>query len=198
NVPLSGLGRVLKRSLDLAVAGLALVLLAPLLALIALAVLAGDGRPVLYGQVRLGRDGRRFTIRKFRTMRRDAELAGAGWSQPDDARRTRLGGFLRASSLDELPQLWNVLTGEMSLVGPRPERPEYATGFAASIPRYFERHRVRSGITGWAQVNGLRGDTPIEERTRYDLFYVENWSLAFDLKILWLTLRAVLSRKNAY
>lgn len=198
HVPLSGLGRVLKRSLDLVVAGLAIVLLAPLFGLIALGVLLDDGRPLLYGQVRLGRDGRRFTIRKFRTMSRDAEAAGAGWSQPGDARRTRLGGFLRASSLDELPQLWNVLKGEMSLVGPRPERPEYVAGFAVSIPRYFERHRVRSGITGWAQVNGLRGDTPIEERTRYDLFYVENWSLGFDLKILWLTLRAVLSRKNAY
>ncbi len=198
HVPLSGLGRVLKRSLDLTVATLALLLLLPLLGLIALAVLADDGRPVLYGQVRLGRDGRRFVIRKFRTMRRDAEQAGAAWSTPRDARRTRLGGWLRASSLDELPQLWNVLTGAMSLVGPRPERPEFVEDFARSIPRYFERHRVRSGITGWAQVNGLRGDTPIEERTRYDLFYVENWSLAFDLKILWLTLRAVLTRKNAY
>ena len=198
HLPLSGLGRVLKRSLDLTVAGLALLLLSPLLALIALVVLIDDGRPILYAQVRLGRDGRRFAIRKFRTMRRDAEPAGAAWSRPDDARRTRLGGWLRASSQDELPQLWNVLTGAMSLVGPRPERPEFVEDFARSIPRYFERHRVRSGITGWAQVNGLRGDTPIEERTRYDLFYVENWSLAFDLKILWLTLRAVLSRKNAY
>ena len=198
HVPLSGLGRVLKRSLDLVVAGLALLALSPLLALIALAVLALDGQPVLYGQVRLGRDGRRFVIHKFRTMRRDAEQAGAARSRPGDARRTRLGGWLRASSLDELPQLWNVITGAMSLVGPRPERPEFVEDFARSIPRYFERHRVRSGITGWAQVNGLRGDTPIEERTRYDLFYVENWSLAFDLKILWLTLRAVLSGKNAY
>ena len=198
HVPLSGLGRVLKRSMDLLVAGLGLALLSPVFGLLALAVLLDDGRPIFYGQVRLGRDGRRFSIRKFRSMRRDAEAGGAAWSRPDDARRTRTGAFLRASSLDELPQLWNVLKGEMSLVGPRPERPEFVEGFARSIPRYFERHRVRSGITGWAQVNGLRGDTPIEERTRYDLFYVENWSLGFDLKILWLTLRAVFRGENAY
>jgi exopolysaccharide biosynthesis polyprenyl glycosylphosphotransferase len=198
HVPLSGFGRVLKRSFDIVASGLGLLLLTPVYALIALAVLIDDGRPVFYGQVRLGRDGRRFTISKFRSMRRDAEAAGAGWSTAGDPRRTRLGGFLRASSLDELPQLWNVLRGEMSLVGPRPERPEYVEAFAKTIPRYFERHRVRSGITGWAQVNGLRGDTPIEERSRYDLFYVENWSLGFDLKILWLTLRAVFKGDNAY
>ncbi len=198
HVPLSGFGRVLKRSFDILAAGLGILLLAPVFALIAVAVLVDDGRPVFYGQVRLGRDGRRFTISKFRSMRRDAEETGLGWSTASDPRRTRLGGFLRASSLDELPQLWNVLKGEMSLVGPRPERPEYVESFAKTIPRYFERHRVRSGITGWAQVNGLRGDTPIEERSRYDLFYVENWSLGFDLKILWLTLRTVLGRDNAY
>lgn len=198
HVPLSGFGRVLKRSFDIAAAGLGLLFLAPLLGLIALAVLLDDGRPVLYGQVRLGRDGRNFVINKFRSMRRDAEASGAGWSRAGDSRRTQLGKLLRASSLDELPQLWNVLVGEMSLVGPRPERPEYVEAFAKTIPRYFERHRVRSGITGWAQVNGLRGDTPIEERTRYDLFYVENWSLGFDLKILWLTLRAVIKGDNAY
>jgi exopolysaccharide biosynthesis polyprenyl glycosylphosphotransferase len=197
HVPLAGLGRVLKRAVDIAASALGLILLAPLLGVIALAVLAGDGRPVLYSQVRLGRDGRRFRIRKFRSMRRDAEAGGAGWTVAGDPRRTRLGAWLRRTSLDELPQLWNVLVGEMSLVGPRPERPEFAAGFSRRIPRYFERHRVRSGITGWAQVNGLRGDTPIEVRTRYDLFYVENWSLAFDLKILWLTLRSVLVRRGA-
>ncbi len=198
HVPLAGLGRVLKRSFDLIVSAIALLVLLPLFLVVALVILADDGRPVFYTQVRLGRDGRKFRIHKFRSMRRDAEDGGAGWTRPADTRRTRLGGFLRASSLDELPQLWNVLRGDMSLVGPRPERPEFVEDFSRSIPRYFERHRVRSGMTGWAQVNGLRGDTPIEERTRYDLFYVENWSLAFDLKILWLTLRAVLSREQAY
>jgi exopolysaccharide biosynthesis polyprenyl glycosylphosphotransferase len=198
HVPLSGLGRVLKRSFDILASGLALLLLSPLMLLLALAVFIDDRRPIFYSQIRLGRDGRRFKIRKYRSMRRDAEKDGVGWSQAGDSRRTRLGGFLRASSLDELPQFWNVLVGDMSLVGPRPERPEYVDDFARSIPRYFERHRVRSGLTGWAQVNGLRGDTPIDERTRYDLFYVENWSLAFDLKILWLTVRTVLSRNNAY
>ena len=197
HVPLAGLGRVLKRAFDIVASGVGLVLLSPLLGILALAVLADDGRPVLYSQVRLGRDGRRFRIRKFRSMRRDAEADGAGWTVTGDRRRTRLGAWLRRTSLDELPQLWNVLVGEMSLVGPRPERPEFAEGFGQRIPRYFERHRVRSGITGWAQVNGLRGDTPIDERTRYDLFYVENWSLAFDLKILWLTLRSVLGRRGA-
>ncbi len=198
HVPLSGLSRVLKRSIDLIVAGLGLLLASPLLLGIMLAILLLDGRPIFYSQERLGRDGRRFHIRKFRSMRVDAELGGAGWTSKNDGRRTRLGGLLRRSSMDELPQLWNVLVGEMSLVGPRPERPEYVEAFAKAIPRYFERHRVRSGITGWAQVNGHRGDTPIEERTRFDLFYVENWSLATDLKILWLTVRAVLKQDNAY
>ena len=198
HIPLSGLSRVLKRSVDLIVTAIALILTAPLLLAITLAILMLDGRPIFYTQERLGRDGRRFGIRKFRSMRTDAERGGTGWTSKDDARRTRLGGLLRRTSLDELPQLWNVLVGEMSLVGPRPERPEYVQAFAKSIPRYFERHRVRSGITGWAQVNGLRGDTPIEERTSFDLFYVENWSLAFDIKILWLTIKAVLKQDNAY
>jgi exopolysaccharide biosynthesis polyprenyl glycosylphosphotransferase len=198
HVPLAGLGRVLKRGFDMAVSGLGLLVLAPLLGLLALLIIAADGRPAFYTQVRLGRDGRRFQIRKLRTMRRGAEGGGAGWTTAADPRRTRLGGLLRAWSLDELPQLWNVLKGEMSLVGPRPERPEHVEAFRREVPRYFERHRVRSGLTGWAQVNGLRGDTPIAERTRYDLFYIENWSFALDLKILWLTLRAVLTRRNAY
>jgi len=136
---------------------------------------------------------------KFRTMQRDAEQhTGPVFASAGDPRRTRVGTLLRASSLDELPQLYNVLRGDMSLVGPRPERPVFVQEFRSSIPRYFERHKVRSGITGWAQVNGLRGDTPLEERTRYDIFYVENWSLGFDLKILAMTLGSVLSRRNAY
>ena len=112
---------------------------------------------------------------------------GPVWAAPGDARRTRAGVLLRRTSLDELPQLWNVLRGEMSLVGPRPERPHFVRQFEKDVPRYFDRHRVKSGMTGWAQVNGLRGSTPIEERTKYDVFYVENWSLLFDLKILFLT-----------
>jgi lipopolysaccharide/colanic/teichoic acid biosynthesis glycosyltransferase len=147
----------------------------------------------------VGRDGRIFHILKYRTMRRDAEqLTGPVFASAADPRRTRFGSWLRTFSLDELPQLWNVLRGDMSLVGPRPERPVFVQEFRSTIPRYFERHKMRSGITGWAQVNGLRGDTPLEERTRFDIYYMENWSLAFDLKILALTLRSVLSRRNAY
>jgi lipopolysaccharide/colanic/teichoic acid biosynthesis glycosyltransferase len=132
-------------------------------------------------------------------MVQDAEsLTGPVFASAADPRRTRLGRGLRAFSLDELPQLYNVLRGDMSLVGPRPERPVFVQEFRSSIPRYFERHKVRSGITGWAQVNGLRGDTPLPERTRYDIYYLENWSLALDVKILAMTLRSVLSRRNAY
>jgi len=155
--------------------------------------------PVFYRQKRVGRDGRVFDMIKFRTMRQDAErLTGPVWARENDPRRTPIGAWLRRSSLDELPQLYNVVRGDMSLVGPRPERPVFVQEFRSAIPRYFERHKVRSGITGWAQVNGLRGDTPLEDRTRYDIFYVENWSLGFDLKILAMTLRSVLSRRNAY
>jgi exopolysaccharide biosynthesis polyprenyl glycosylphosphotransferase len=155
--------------------------------------------PVLFRQPRVGRDGGVFQMLKFRTMRPDAERdSGPVFATQNDPRRTRIGRWLRATSIDELPQLWNVLRGDMSLVGPRPERPVFVQEFRSSIPRYFERHKVRAGITGWAQVNGLRGDTPLAERTRYDIFYVENWSLAFDVKILIMTLRSVLSRRNAY
>jgi lipopolysaccharide/colanic/teichoic acid biosynthesis glycosyltransferase len=129
----------------------------------------------------------------------DAESrTGPVWTAEEDPRRTRLGSWLRRTSLDELPQLWNVLTGSMSLVGPRPERPYFVEQFTGRVPQYFDRHRVKSGMTGWAQVNGLRGNTPIEERTRYDLFYIENWSLGFDLRILLLTLRTLWRQKGAY
>jgi exopolysaccharide biosynthesis polyprenyl glycosylphosphotransferase len=198
-VALTGIDRVAKRTFDLVIAALMLVCLSPLLLLIAVGVRLGSPGPTLYRQQRVGRDGRIFHILKYRTMRRDAEHhTGPVFAHAADPRRTRFGTWLRTFSLDELPQLWNVLRGDMSLVGPRPERPVFVQEFRSTIPRYFERHKMRSGITGWAQVNGLRGDTPLEERTRYDLYYVENWSLAFDLKILALTLRSVVSRRNAY
>jgi lipopolysaccharide/colanic/teichoic acid biosynthesis glycosyltransferase len=155
--------------------------------------------PVFFKQERLGRDGRRFFQYKFRSMIQDAERqTGPVFAKEEDPRRTKVGAFLRKSNLDELPQLLNVLKGEMSLVGPRPEREFFVDKFKEGIPRYFLRHKVKSGITGWAQVNGLRGNTSIEERTKYDLFYVENWSLAFDIKILFLTLKDWFSPKNAY
>ncbi len=198
-VRLTGIHRVFKRSFDLVVCGFLLALFAPLLLGIAAAVLLSSPGPALFLQQRVGRDGRIFTMLKFRTMRRDAEQGtGPVFARAGDPRRTRLGSLLRGYSLDELPQLYNVLRGDMSLVGPRPERPMFVEEFRSSIPRYFERHKVRSGITGWAQVNGLRGDTPLAERTLFDIYYLENWSMAFDVKILLLTLRSVLSRRNAY
>ena len=167
------------------------------LALIALLIkLRGDG-PVFYFQERMGLDGRRFKLVKFRTMPVDAEAAGAVWSDKDDERASRLGAFLRFTSLDEIPQLWNVVVGEMSLVGPRPERPVFVEEFRKQIPRYMQRHRVKAGLTGWAQINGLRGDTSITKRLQCDLFYIEHWSLFFDLKILWRTFWGGFLNKSA-
>jgi len=196
--PEQGWNSVLKRTFDLILAAVGLVTLSPLLLAIALWVKLDSPGPVLYRQERLGLNGRRFRMLKFRTMRPDAEVAGAGWSRPGDPRRTSAGELLRRLSLDELPQLWNVLLGHMSLVGPRPERPVYVEQFRASIPRYMLRHHVRAGMTGWAQVNGLRGDTPLEDRIRYDLYYVQNWSLWFDVRILFLTVARVFKDANAY
>jgi exopolysaccharide biosynthesis polyprenyl glycosylphosphotransferase len=200
DVALRGWNLRLKRGLDLVVAALALVLLSPLLMLLALLVklTSGEG-PVFFVQERVGLDGRPFQLVKFRSMRPDAEAeTGPKWADPDDDRRTPLGTLLRRWSLDELPQLVNVLVGEMSLVGPRPERPHFVAQFSQHIPRYAERHDEKAGMTGWAQVNGLRGQTSIEERTKYDLFYVEHWSLAFDIKILLKTVGTVFRDRNAY
>jgi exopolysaccharide biosynthesis polyprenyl glycosylphosphotransferase len=197
--PLDRVDRVKKRTLDLLVSGLGLTVFLPLFAAITLLVKLDSRGPVFFAQRRIGRDGREFRILKFRSMPPDAERStGPVRAQRDDARPTRVGRWLRRSSLDELPQLWNVLKGEMSLVGPRPERGHFVEEFRHSIPRYLERHGVKSGLTGWAQVNGLRGDTSIEERTRYDIWYVENWSLALDVKILVLTLFRFLFQEEAY
>jgi exopolysaccharide biosynthesis polyprenyl glycosylphosphotransferase len=193
------LDRFEKRTLDIVVAGVALILLSPMLGAVAIAVRLESRGPALFRQRRLGRDGREFDILKFRSMPVAAEEGvGPVRATRDDARPTRFGRALRRTSVDELPQLWNVLCGEMSLLGPRPERPFFVGEFRESIPRYLERHGVKSGITGWAQVNGLRGDTSIEERTRYDLWYVENWSLSLDLRILLLTLLRFLFHEEAY
>jgi Undecaprenyl-phosphate glucose phosphotransferase len=198
-VPLTGWMSLVKRTLDLVIAATALVLLSPLFAVIALAIRLSDGRPVFYRQRRMGLDGRPFEIVKFRSMRLGAEdESGPTWAGPDDPRRTRVGRFLRRWSLDELPQLVNVVKGEMSLVGPRPERPEFVREFKEKFPQYMVRHRVRAGMTGWAQVHGWRGATDLAKRIEYDLYYIENWSLALDVKILWLTLRYGLRHRNAY
>lgn len=196
---LSGWQGLLKRSFDVAVSGTALLLLAPLFALLAVLVRLSSPGPVFYRQPRVGLDGREFDMIKFRSMRTDAEKGtGPVWSVPGDPRTTPVGRLLRRTSLDELPQLWNVFKGEMSLVGPRPERKHFVDRFQGYIPKYVERHRVRSGMTGWAQVNGLRGQSSIEERTQYDLYYIENWSLWFDLKIIFMTLLEVVRGENAY
>ncbi|HZR97763.1 MAG TPA: undecaprenyl-phosphate glucose phosphotransferase [Chloroflexota bacterium] len=200
DVALRGWNRALKRATDVTVSAVLLVLLAPWLLFLALAVkLTSPGGPAFYVQERLGLDGRPFQLLKLRSMRVDAE-AGTGpvMARPDDDRTTTLGKIMRRLSVDELPQLINVLMGEMSLVGPRPERPHFVQQFAHAIPRYADRHQEKAGMTGWAQVNGLRGQTSIEERTRYDLFYVEHWSLLFDLKVLLKTLAAIVRDRNAY
>jgi len=189
----------LKRGFDVAVAGLGLLLVSPLLGVIALVVKTTSPGPVLIHQERLGMRGKVFRMHKFRSMRVDAEAAsGPVWTAEQDPRRTGAGRVLRRLSLDELPQLWNILQGEMSLVGPRAERPKFVKEFSARLPRYEDRHRVRPGLAGWAQANDLRGQTPVEERLIYDLYYIENWSLAFDLKILLITLARVWTHKNAY
>jgi Undecaprenyl-phosphate glucose phosphotransferase len=196
---LYGWNLVLKRVFDLGLGLVALGFAAPVMLTIAAAIKLTSRGPVLYRQDRMGLDGRRFRMLKFRTMCVDAEAAtGPVWARPGDPRRTRLGTFLRETSLDELPQLWNVLRGEMSLVGPRPERPSFVEEFRRRVPGYMLRHKVKAGITGWAQINGWRGNTSIEKRIEYDLYYIESWSIAFDLKILCQTLWLGFRNRNAY
>jgi exopolysaccharide biosynthesis polyprenyl glycosylphosphotransferase len=184
DVALRGWKLTLKRIVDTMVSSIALVLLSPLMMLTALAIKLDSPGPVFFVQERTGLDARSFLMIKFRSMRQDAEASGPGWTTKEDPRRTRVGKFLRRTSIDEFPQFINVLMGDMSLVGPRPEQPAYVEEFRQQIPRYMDRHREKAGITGWAQINGLRGDTSIAERTKYDLWYIENWSLWLDFKIL--------------
>lgn len=190
DVALRGIRSLVKRAFDIVVAALGLVILSPILLLIAILIKLGSRGRVFYLQERMGMDGRRFKMIKFRTMVSDAEKeTGPVMCQPGDPRMTKFGRFLRRFSLDELPQLVNVLKGEMSLIGPRPERPEFVAQFADRIPKYMLRHKVKCGITGWAQVHNLRQDTPIDKRIEYDFYYIQNWSPALDLKIIWMTLR---------
>jgi len=197
--PFVGWAAVQKRVFDGVGSALALVLVSPVLLLVSLAVLASTGRPLFFAQERMGLDGRVFRMFKFRTMRRDAESeSGPVWTRPDDPRRTRVGAFLRRTGLDELPQLWNVLRGDMSLVGPRPERPVFIEEFRREIPGYMLRHKVKAGLTGWAQIHGWRGNTSLHERLEHDMHYIQNWSLGFDLRILLLTLWRGWRNRNAY
>jgi Undecaprenyl-phosphate glucose phosphotransferase len=199
-VPLQGWSSMIKRVMDLLVSATALLLLSPFLLVLALLVrLYGGKGPVLLRQERMTLDGKTFDIFKFRTMIDEAEKnTGPIFATSDDPRRTKIGAWLRRRNLDELPQLLNVFLGDMSLVGPRPERPPFVQQFRERIPQYMRRHRVKSGMTGWAQVNGWRGNTSIEKRIEFDLYYIENWSLRLDLKILILTLFHGFGQDHAY
>ncbi len=197
--PLEGWSRFVKRGFDLLVAAAALIVFSPLMLLIALAIRLEDRGPIFYRQVRMGLDGKRFEIFKFRSMKVGAENGtGAKWAERDDPRRTRIGRLIRAWSLDELPQLFNVLAGDMSVVGPRPERPQFVEQFRAEFPHYMLRHKVRAGMTGWAQVHGWRGNTSMRIRIEHDLYYIENWSLLLDVKIVCMTVVHGLRHENAY
>jgi Undecaprenyl-phosphate glucose phosphotransferase len=199
DMPLRGVHAWAKRALDAAVSGAALTLLALPMALMAAIVRWTSPGPVFYTQERMGLDGRAFTVYKFRSMYQNAEeSSGPVWARDNDPRTTPVGYWLRRLDFDELPQLWNVLKGEMSLVGPRPERPFFVEQFKHRIPQYMLRHKVKAGITGWAQVNGWRGNTSLEKRIEYDLYYIENWSMTLDIKIMWLTvLRGLFQRSVA-
>lgn len=196
---LRGKNVLFKRGMDVLISTLVLIFCSPFLALIALLVKIESPGPVFYIQERVGKDGRVFPCIKFRSMVDDAESeTGPVWALPRDKRKTRVGNLLRRISFDEFPQFVNVLLGHMSVVGPRPERPVFVREFSSRIPRYMERHAEKSGITGWAQVNGLRGNTSIEERTKYDLWYVENWSPILDLKIMLKTVAILFTDQQAY
>jgi len=198
STPLFGLSRLFKRLVDIVLGAIILLFATPLMAFIAFLVKITSRGDVFFSQERVGLDGQTFRIYKFRTMAVDAEVNGAQFAVKNDPRVTPLGKFLRRFSLDELPQLLNVLKGQMSLVGPRPERPVFIEEFRRRVPKYMLRHKVQAGMTGWAQVNGWRGNTSIEKRIEHDLYYIEHWSFMLDLKILWLTLFRAVADRNAY
>lgn len=196
---LRGWRLTVKRVIDVVGSALSLLFLSPIMMFLSLLIKLDSDGPVFFTQERMGLDGKRFMMLKFRSMRVDAEKeTGPVWATANDSRRTRLGAIIRGFSLDEMPQFINVLLGDMSLVGPRPERPVFVEQFKKSIPRYMERHREKAGMTGWAQINGLRGDTSIIERTKYDLWYIENWSVALDLRILVRTILLIFTDRRAY
>jgi Undecaprenyl-phosphate glucose phosphotransferase len=199
-VPLQGFNAWVKRGIDIVLSAAAFVIMAVPLAIIAALVKWTSPGPVFYEQERMGLDGKAFRVYKFRSMYEDAEdTTGPIWARDNDPRATPIGRWLRRFDLDELPQFWNVLKGDMSIVGPRPERPFFVEQFKQRIPQYMLRHKVKAGITGWAQVNGWRGNTSLEKRIEYDLYYIENWSVTLDIKIMWLTVfRGLFQRDVAY
>lgn len=197
--PHYGLNIVVKRVMDIALALIALLILTPVMTLIAILIKLTSPGPVFYSQERCGLNGQSFKMLKFRSMRADAEQkSGAVWAIKDDPRKTKLGDFLRKTSLDELPQFINVLLGDMSIVGPRPERPVFISKFTKTIPNYHARHAVKAGITGWAQVNGWRGNTSLRKRIQFDLYYITHWTPWLDIRILWLTIWHGFVNRNAY
>ena len=198
-VPLQGLSAVIKRALDVVISAAALLVMVIPGLIISWLIKRGSSGPVFYTQERMGLDGKQIRVFKFRTMPINAETeTGPVWADEDDPRATPIGAWLRRHDLDEWPQFWNVLRGDMSIVGPRPERPFFVEQFKHRIPQYMLRHKVKAGITGWAQVNGWRGNTSLEKRIEYDLYYIENWSVTLDIKIMWLTLlRALTLDRNA-
>jgi Undecaprenyl-phosphate glucose phosphotransferase len=198
DVPLRGINSLLKRTIDVAISGAALIALGIPFAIVAFLIGRTSPGTVFYTQERMGLDGRAFQVYKFRSMYEGAEdETGPIWAHDNDPRCTPIGRLLRRWDIDELPQLWNVLRGDMSIVGPRPERPYFVEQFKHRIPQYMLRHKVKAGITGWAQVNGWRGNTSLEKRIEYDLYYIENWSVGLDLKIMWLTVLKGI-QKHAY
>jgi putative colanic acid biosynthesis UDP-glucose lipid carrier transferase len=197
--PLHGINRYIKEVEDRLLALILLLLISPLMLFLALGVKLSSRGPVFYRQERVGWNNRSFTMLKFRSMPVDAEAkTGAVWAKPGENRATPFGAFLRKTSLDELPQLINVLRGDMSLVGPRPERPDFVEVFKDQVPNYMKKHMVKAGITGWAQVNGWRGDTDLNRRIEHDLYYIQHWSLWFDLEIAFRTVLTGFINKNAY
>lgn len=199
-VPLTNtLNSVAKRAVDIVGSVFGIIISGPIMIVSAILIKATSDGPVIFAQERVGLHNKTFRMYKFRTMiEQTEEEEAAGWTTRDDPRVTKVGRFLRRTSLDELPQLFNILFGQMSLVGPRPERPQFVEKFKEEIPRYMIKHQVRPGLTGWAQVNGLRGDTSIEERIVYDLYYIENWTMELDIKIILLTIFRGFINKNAY
>lgn len=197
--PMEGINLWIKAIEDKVIATVILLLISPLFLLLALAVKLTSPGPAFYHQKRLSWNGKEFTMYKFRTMPVDAERqSGAVWATRGEARSTPIGGIMRRTSLDELPQFWNVLKGDMSIVGPRPERPVFVAQFRNEIPSYMQKHMVKAGITGWAQINGWRGDTDLKKRIEHDLYYIDNWSLWFDLRIIFMTIFRGILHKNAY
>lgn len=197
--PMDGVNRWIKALEDKLISAVILLLISPVFLLIAIAIKLNTPGPVFYKQSRLSWNGTAFTMYKFRTMPIDAEFdTGAVWAKQGENRATTVGNFLRRTSLDELPQFWNVLRGDMSIVGPRPERPEFVAKFRKDIPSYMQKHMVKAGITGWAQVNGWRGNTDLSKRIEHDLYYIDNWSLWLDLRIIFTTIIKGFVHKNAY